>query len=152
MSANNKNTTKMEWAKAQYNKQYEKWVPWLEDMYLYYFTRDNKTSYATRQNLDKTKVTGVKQVDALQDGVHSLVAGQVGQDGLGRPVGDLVSKQGVNRLERKGKDNDGGYLPSAGGPVSKVGDSVIGGVAAGAGAAQEGVKSAGGWLGLGKGK
>ena len=39
---------KMEWTKRQYNDQYEKWVPWLEDLYLRYFTKDNKASYATR--------------------------------------------------------------------------------------------------------
>lgn len=39
----------MEWARDQYNKQYDKWVPWLEDLYLRYFTRDNKASYATRR-------------------------------------------------------------------------------------------------------
>lgn len=38
----------MEWAKEQYHKQYDKWVPWLEDLYLRYFTRDNKASYTTR--------------------------------------------------------------------------------------------------------
>jgi hypothetical protein len=38
----------MEWAKNQYNKQYDAWVPWLEDIYLRYFTRDNKASYTTR--------------------------------------------------------------------------------------------------------
>jgi hypothetical protein len=38
----------MEWTKDQYNKQYEKWVPWLEDMYLYYFTKDNKASYTAK--------------------------------------------------------------------------------------------------------
>jgi hypothetical protein len=38
----------MEWAKEQYNKQYDTWVPWLEDLYLRYFTRDNKASYTTR--------------------------------------------------------------------------------------------------------
>ena len=38
----------MEWAKTQYNKQYDSWVPWLEDIYLRYFTRDNKASYKTR--------------------------------------------------------------------------------------------------------
>jgi hypothetical protein len=38
----------MEWAKDQYNKQYDSWVPWLEDIYLRYFTRDNKASYSTR--------------------------------------------------------------------------------------------------------
>jgi hypothetical protein len=29
----------MEWSKKQYNEQYEKWVPWLEDLYLRYFTK-----------------------------------------------------------------------------------------------------------------
>lgn len=38
----------MEWTKEQYNKQYDIWVPWLEDLYLRYFTRDNKASYTTR--------------------------------------------------------------------------------------------------------
>lgn len=37
-----------EWAKTQYNAQYETWVPWLEDLYLRYFTKDNKASYATK--------------------------------------------------------------------------------------------------------
>jgi hypothetical protein len=64
------------------------------------------------ENLDKTKVTGVKQVDTLQDGVNNLVAGQVGQGGLLQPVGDMVSKEGLNRAERQGKDDKGGYLPS----------------------------------------
>jgi len=41
----------MEWTKRQYNDQYEKWVPWLEDLYLRYFTKDNKASYATRGEL-----------------------------------------------------------------------------------------------------
>lgn len=41
----------MEWTKEQYNKQYEKWVPWLEDMYLKLFTKDNKASYATKGEL-----------------------------------------------------------------------------------------------------
>lgn len=36
--------------KNQYNKQYEKWVPWLEDQYLYYFGKDNKASYATKRS------------------------------------------------------------------------------------------------------
>ncbi|KAK4462614.1 hypothetical protein QBC42DRAFT_326833 [Cladorrhinum samala] len=142
----------MEWTKEQYNKQYEKWVPWLEDMYLYYFTRDNKASYSTRDNLDKTKVTGIKQVDTLQGGVNDLVANQVGQDGLGRPVGDLLSKEGLTRAERRGKQENGGYLPEAGGPVSQVGDSVISGVASGADAAGEGMKKAGGLFGFGKGE
>lgn len=39
----------MEWAKDQYNKQYEQWVPWLEDLYLRYFTKDNKASYTAKR-------------------------------------------------------------------------------------------------------
>jgi len=38
----------MEWARDQYNRQYERWVPWLEDIYLRYFTRDNKASYTAK--------------------------------------------------------------------------------------------------------
>ena len=44
----------MEWTKQTYNSQYNKWVPWAEDMYLYYFTKDNKASYATKGNLQRT--------------------------------------------------------------------------------------------------
>ncbi|KAK3346126.1 hypothetical protein B0T25DRAFT_633704 [Lasiosphaeria hispida] len=143
----------MEWTKDQYNKQYEKWVPWIEDLYLYYFTKDNKASYATRDTLDKTKVTGIKQIDTLQDGVHNLVSGQFGQGGLGQPIGDLLSREGVNRTERVGKDDKGGYVPSAAGPLAQPADTVIGGVANGgqqaAGYAQSGLKSVGGMFGLG---
>ena len=39
----------MEWTKNQYNVQYEKWVPWLEDLYLRWFTNDNKTSYTAKR-------------------------------------------------------------------------------------------------------
>lgn len=65
----------------------------------------------TTDTLSKTKVTNIEQVNTLQDGVHNLVAGQVGQGGLAQPVGDLLSKEGVNRMERKGKDERGGYVP-----------------------------------------
>jgi hypothetical protein len=44
-----KKQTTTEWAKEQFDKQYEKWVPWLEDLYLKYFTKDNKASYATKR-------------------------------------------------------------------------------------------------------
>ncbi|KAI6082134.1 hypothetical protein F4821DRAFT_247734 [Hypoxylon rubiginosum] len=110
--ANNQAST-VEWAKQKYNEQYENWMPWIEDTFLKYFTKDNKASYSTKEQLDKTKVTGVDQVDTLQDSVHSTVAGQVGQGGLLQPVGDLVSKEGINRTERQGKDDQGGYLPTS---------------------------------------
>lgn len=119
----------MESAKKTYNEQYEKWVPWLEDVFLSFFTKDNKASYTVKDNLSKTKVTGVKQVDSLQDGVNSLVAGQLGQDGLGRPVGDVISKEGLNRFERKGKGEDGSYDPTGvTDKLSQGGNAVAGGV------------------------
>ncbi|KAK4186312.1 hypothetical protein QBC35DRAFT_437640 [Podospora australis] len=140
----------MEWTKQQYNTQYEKWVPWLEDLYLRYFTKDNKASYAAKENLDQTKVTGIQQVDTLQDGVHNLVAGQVGQGGLGRPVGDLASREGINRFERQGKDENGGYVPGADAASAVAGGVVDAGTKVGQGVGG-GVKSAGGWLGFGGG-
>ncbi|KAI1341012.1 hypothetical protein F5Y15DRAFT_38846 [Xylariaceae sp. FL0016] len=102
----------VEWAKEKYGEQYENWMPWIEDNFLYYFTKDNKASYATKDQLSKTKVTGVEQVDTLQDGVNNVAAGTVGQGGILQPVGDMLSKEGVNRAERQGKDDKGGYLPS----------------------------------------
>lgn len=85
--------------------------------------------------MDKTKVTGVPQVDKLQDSVNSTVSGQVGQDGLLQPVGDAVSKEGVNRAERGGKDDGGSYLGSAGNTLSSAGGSVM-----------SGAKNAGGYV------
>ncbi|KAK4201694.1 hypothetical protein QBC40DRAFT_295428 [Triangularia verruculosa] len=147
----------MEWTKTQYNTLYETWVPYLEDLYLRYFTRDNKASYTTKENLDKTKVTGISQVDNLQDNIHSTAASQLGQNGLGRPVGDLLSKEGINRLERKGKDDQGGYLPGGNNnPVSSTGNTLVGGVVDGGKAVGNGVvdggNAAGGWLGFGSRK
>ena len=37
----------MGWAKQQYKKQYEVWVPWLEDKFLALFGQ-NKTSYVAK--------------------------------------------------------------------------------------------------------
>ena len=111
--------------------------------------------------LDKTKVTGISQVDNLQDGVNNLASGQIGKDGLLAPVGDKFSSEGINRAERGGKDASGSY----GGPASSVTDPAIKnaqgageGVASGAQSAGEtvvgGAKSVGGSLGgmLGGGK
>ncbi|KAL2760378.1 hypothetical protein ACRALDRAFT_1059797 [Sodiomyces alcalophilus JCM 7366] len=149
----------MEWAKQTYNEQYEKWVPWLEDQYLRLFTKDNKASYSTKQHLDKTKVTGVEQVDTLQDGVNNLVAGQVGQGGLLQPVGDHASKEGINRAERQGKDEEGRYTAGAQAvPGGEAVEDVVSGVAGGGESAgnpvTEGVKNTsdlvGGLLGGGK--
>lgn len=89
-------------------------------------------------------MTGVKQVDKLQDGVNNLVAGQVGQDGLLQPVGDAFSREGINRAERQGKDDSGSYAPGpAGGvvnPLAEGGKKVGGGLV-------DGGKAAGGYVG-----
>ncbi|EPS38130.1 hypothetical protein H072_8150 [Dactylellina haptotyla CBS 200.50] len=127
----------MEGAKQYYNRQYERWVPWLEDQYLHYFGKDNKASYVTKQQMDKSKVTGIKQVDKLQDDVHNLAAGQVGKDGLLQPVGDLASKHGINRAERGGKDDNGSY----GGPLGGITDPVVGGAKTGGNTAASGVQT-----------
>ena len=118
-----------------YNQKYETWMPWIEDKYLSWFTKDNKASYATKQNLDKTKVTGNEQVDNLQDGVNNLVGGQLGQGGLAQPLGDAVSKEGINRAERGGKDENGRSVESQG-PLGGYGQGAV-----------DGVKNAGGWVG-----
>lgn len=88
-------------------------------------------------------MTGISQVDTLQDGVNNLVAGQVGQGGVAQPVGDVASREGMTRAERQGKDDTGGYLPGAAKPVNDVVGGVTGGL-------QSGVQGAGGLLGLGR--
>lgn len=46
--------------------------------------------------------------------MHAVAANQLGQEGLARPVGDLVSKEGLNRAERGGKDENAEYVPGQG--------------------------------------
>ncbi|KAK3723556.1 hypothetical protein LTR37_001808 [Vermiconidia calcicola] len=126
----------VEWLKEGYQNKMENWMPWVEDQYLKWFTSDNKASYAAKDSLDKTKVTGIDQVDTAQDSVNNTVGGQVGQGGLLQPVGDAVSKEGVNRAERGGKDDSGSYGGAVGGAASSAGSSVWGGA-----------KSVGGYVG-----
>lgn len=104
--------------------------------------------------LDKTKVTGVDQVDNVQDGVNNLVGGQVGKGGLLQPVGDMASKEGINRAERGGKDDKGSYGGPMGGATDGVvdgaksgGSSVYSGASSMAGKASDGAKGAGGYVG-----
>lgn len=50
--ANNQNSeskTYKQQAGDFYNRQYDNWVPWMEDKYLQWFTKDNKASYATKR-------------------------------------------------------------------------------------------------------
>lgn len=133
-----------EWSKRNYDQQYENWVPWLEDQYLRFFGKDNKASYATKQQLDKTKVTGVEPVDNLQDGVNNLVSGQVGKGGLAQPIGDTISKEGINRAERRGKDDKGNWAP---GPASKVANPIAERAQGAGSKLADGAKGAGSYLG-----
>ena len=99
-------------------------------------------------------MTGIDQVDKLQDGVNDLVSGQVGKGGLLQPVGDMASKEGINRAERGGKDEKGTYGGSAAGytdPVAKnaqaAGEGMTGAAQSAGGTVTDGAKSAGGYLG-----
>ena len=57
-----------------------------------------------------------------------------------QPVGDLASKEGVNRAERQGKDDNGNYTPDVASGAAEGGKNI-------AGTAASGIKGAGGYLG-----
>lgn len=57
--------------------------------------------------MDKTKITGDKNIDAIQDGVNEGVTGQFAKGGVLEGVGNLTSKEVLTRSERGGK-NEGG--------------------------------------------
>ncbi|KAF8858522.1 hypothetical protein BDZ45DRAFT_622316, partial [Acephala macrosclerotiorum] len=147
-----KKQTYTEWVKEAYNHQYERWMPWIEDQYLYWFGKgDNKASYVTKDTLNKSKITGIKQVDQIQDDVHNLIGNQLGENGLLAPVGRLVSTEGINRAERQGKDDKGSYGGPAAGYTDpmiksgqKAGQGVVGGVTGGAQALGDEAQSVGG--------
>ena len=50
--------------------------------------------------------------------MNGLVAGQLGQGGLAQPIGDMVSKEGINRAETQ-QGSAGKYLPKVEDNVSK---------------------------------
>jgi len=154
-----KKQTYTEWVKEAYNNQYERWMPWIEDQYLKWFGKgDNKASYIAKDTLNKGKVTNIKQVDQIQDDVHNLLGNQLGENGLLAPVGNLMSKEGINRAERQGKDDKGSYGGPVGGYTDSMisgakstGEGVAGGVSGGAqkvgGGLVDGAKGAGGLVG-----
>jgi len=78
--------------------------------------------------------------------VHNFVGGQVGQGGLAQPVGDALSKEGINRAERGGKDEQGRSIESQG-PLGGYGQSAMDGVKGAGSGIGGGAKSAGGWVG-----
>lgn len=102
--------------------------------------------------MDKSKVTGIDQVDKVQDGVNGLVSGQVGQGGMLQPVGDMASKEGINRAERGGKDDKGSMTGTSMGDsvankASSGGSSIANGASSAAGTASDGAKGAGSYIG-----
>lgn len=86
----------------------------------------------------------------------------MGKGGLAQPIGDAVSKEGVNRAERGGKDENGnsstgplgGYGQSAMDSVKGAGSGLTGGAQSAGSGVTDGAKGAGGAVGglLGGGK
>lgn len=87
-----------EWTKKKYNEAYTDYMPWIEDKVLGYWG-ENKTSYTAKEKLN-TDLTGDKNVQAVQGGIAEGVGGQLSSGGLLGGVGDMTSKEGVNRAER----------------------------------------------------
>ncbi|KAL6721638.1 hypothetical protein ACLMJK_000742 [Lecanora helva] len=87
-----------DWSKKKYNEYYTAYMPWVEDKVLGYWG-ENKTSYTAKDKLS-TDVTGDKNVNAIQGGVAEGVGGTLSSGGVLGGVGDMTSKEGVNRAER----------------------------------------------------
>ncbi|KAI0396871.1 hypothetical protein F5Y17DRAFT_418153 [Xylariaceae sp. FL0594] len=123
--------SRLEWLKEAFYAQCESWAPWLEDMYLKYFTRDNKASYAARDQLNQTKVTNIEQVDKVQDGVNNFAADQLGRDGALKPVGDVISREGIERADTRRRGHEDEEKTNIAGETAKdipVVGSVVGGL------------------------
>jgi hypothetical protein len=107
--------------------------------------------------MNKSKVTGVKQVDQVQDDVHNLVGNQFGNSGVLSPIGNLASKEGINRAERGGKDDKGSYSNNTTGDsyieqVKGAGAGVAGGAQSLGGSLAGEAKSVGQGLGMSSGR
>ncbi|KAL2055055.1 hypothetical protein ABVK25_004877 [Lepraria finkii] len=87
-----------DWTKKKYNEYYTSYMPWIEDKVLGYWG-ENKTSYTVKDKMS-TDVTGDKNVNAIQGGVAEGVGGTLSSGGILGGVGDMSSKEGVNRAER----------------------------------------------------
>lgn len=101
--------------------------------------------------LDKTKVTGIEPVDKLQGDLNNTVGNQFGQGGAFQGVGDAVSKEGVNRAERGGKDDSGSYTGAVGDSAKSAGSGIYN-TAAGAGSYVTGMFGGGKKEGQGESK
>lgn len=88
-------------------------------------------------------------MDQLQDDVHNLVGNQLGENGLAAPIGNLASKEGVNRMERNGKDDKGTYGGSAAGYTDSMIDKTKSGAQYMGNSISDGAKGAGSYMGVG---
>lgn len=84
-------------------------------------------------------------MDQLQDDVNNLIGNQVGENGIAAPLGNLASKEGINRMERNGKDEQGSY----GGAMSQYTDPMVKGVSGVGNSISGGAESAKNYLGFG---
>jgi len=64
---------------------------WVEDTYLKWFG-ENRMSYGVKDTLQKTEVTGNKDIDGVQRSVGNLVGDTVGSNGIAGAVGDGLDK------------------------------------------------------------
>jgi len=87
-----------DWTKKKYNEYYNSYMPWIEDKVLGHWG-ENKTSYTVKDKMS-TDVTGDKNINAIQGGVAEGVGGTLSSGGVLGGVGDMTSKEGVNRAER----------------------------------------------------
>jgi len=113
----------MEWSKNKYNEYYNHYMPWIEDKYLNWYG-ENKTSYTAKEQLKGNKISGDKNLNAVQDGVADGVGGQFASGGLLGGVGDAVSKEGINRTERGEPQEQGKTWTDS---ATGAGQSVAGG-------------------------
>jgi hypothetical protein len=71
----NKNQSQKSYKEAAgeyYNQKYETWMPWMEDQYLKWFTKDNKASYATKRLSSSSPPPIPSSLPSL--GVHMLLS------------------------------------------------------------------------------
>ncbi|KAK0507238.1 hypothetical protein JMJ35_010276 [Cladonia borealis] len=87
-----------DWTKKKYNEYYNSYMPWIEDKVLGHWG-ENKTSYTVKDKMS-TDVTGDKNINAIQGGVAEGVGGTLSSGGVLGGVGDMTSKEGINRAER----------------------------------------------------
>lgn len=89
----------------------------------------------------------------MQDDVNNLAGNQLGENGFLAPVGNMISKEGIKRAERNGKDEDGSYNGPLGGVTDPVADwakgagqSVSSGAQTVGNSISGGFQSAGNWF------